>query len=114
MVKSRRSDVLLRICFKRDTLRMPAIRIGMIAAERRYFHAIHQHHAKLRPHQLSPGKNLEQFRRAARRSRCRNPSVRVPTPDREHNRRSAKLGSCVTASSDAISMAPIRLIRCAP
>ena len=47
--------ILLRICFKRDALRMPAIRVRMIAAERRYLHAIHQHHAELRAHQLSPG-----------------------------------------------------------
>ncbi len=40
---------------------MTAIGVGMIAAEGGDLHAIHQHHAELGAHQLSPGKELKQL-----------------------------------------------------
>ncbi len=61
MVKSRRKYILLGICFKHHPPGMTAVRVGMIAAKGGDFYAIHQHHAKLRAHQLSPGKQPQQF-----------------------------------------------------
>ena len=40
---------------------MPAVGIGVVAAERGDFDAVHQHHAELRAHQLSPGKQPQQL-----------------------------------------------------
>ena len=79
---------------------MPAILIRMIAAEGRHLHAIYQHHAELRAHQLRRAEtSCEQLIRTWHRLRYRNPSVRVPTPGRAHSRPPARPGSHVREAS---------------
>ena len=90
--------ILLRVRFKHYSSGMPAVGVGMIAAKRGDLHAIHQHHAELRAHELRPaGIAASRSVRTGIGCRYHSPSVRAPGSGRERSRRPAKPGSRVIA-----------------
>ena len=109
MVKSRRSTSCFGSVSKRHFRPDAGHPVRMIAAKSGHFHAIHQHHAELRAHQLSLRKNL---------SSCSGPRVgrdvvvlRFAPQDQIAHAAAHQPGlEAARAKSAAISMAVLRPI----